>query len=124
MHFKENILLYTLIPLLILTVAATYYRFMVLHDYTVAYEGECDPHESSCFVECEDDECLNKYYFTKIQRNASALLAICGESIVGCDDSNVCAVGEKECSVTFCRLDLGEECETFIDNSNLNFDTQ
>lgn len=107
MHFKKYILLYTLIPILILTVATSYYRFMVLYDYIAAYEGECDPYTESCFVGCEDEdsvfgECNSEYYYTKIQRNAHDLIALCGESIVGCEMASVCTAGEEKCSVTFC----------------------
>ncbi len=112
MHFKKYILLYTLIPLLIITVAASYYRFIVLHDYVVAYEIECDPVLQSCFVGCEDDECSAKYHYAIMQRHASDLIELCGVNIVGCDEASICQAGESECAILFCDdQTLGHGCD-------------
>ena len=70
-HFKKHFLLYTLLPLVILMVSASYYRFVVTQDYTVGYEGLCDPYEEECFVYCEDDECIEPFYYSWIERNGA-----------------------------------------------------
>ncbi len=119
MHFKKFFLLYTLVPLLILSAAASYYRFMVIHDYTVEYEGVCEPEVSSCFVGCEDDECSAEYYYTIMTKDASKLTEQCGANITDCESANVCLPSELEsCSITYCDtlVDI-DACEA-IDVSN------
>ncbi len=123
MHFKKYILLYTILPLLILTVASACYRFVVVQDYTVAYEIDCDPQTSSCFVGCEDEdpafgECNSEYYFAEVQRYAPDLLKLCGEDITDCVEATFCQVGENECSVTFCEESSEVKCEGVDKNNN------
>ena len=105
MQFKRYILLYTLIPLLILTIAATYYRFMIINDYIVFYEGECDPYENSCFVGCEDEECNEEYFYTKIERHASGIARLCDDDIVDCEFANMCTHEELQCRIEYCSSD-------------------
>lgn len=118
MQFKKYILLYTLIPLLILTIASTYYRFAVIHDYVVSYEGECDPYKSSCFVGCEDEECTQKYFYTKIERHASDLVRLCGDNVVGCEFSDICSEGEFQCKIEYCGDGDCDEVEAEAENLN------
>jgi hypothetical protein len=112
MHFKKYFLLYSLIPLLILSTAASYYRFMVIHDYTVEYEGFCDPEVSSCFIGCEDEECTTEYYYTIIAKSASDLQKKCGLNIAECELAHTClAEGDESCTVTYCDKEVdGEIC--------------
>jgi len=109
--FKRYLLLYTLIPLLILLTASAYYRFMVLIDYTVSYEGECEPYTQSCFLYCEDQECAEPFYYSIIERNAAEVYALCGDDVTTCDDAYICEP-ETPCSVTYCDSKLNpDECE-------------
>ena len=85
MKFRENILVYTLVPLIILLIGASYMRFIVTHDYMVAYEGECDPSLNTCFVGCIDNECTSEYYYTKVQKYAPDLYKQCGSDITDCE---------------------------------------
>ena len=123
MHFRKYILVYTLLPLVVLTLAASYFRFMVALDYTVFYEGDCDPHKSDCFVGCEDDSCDMKYYYTQIERHAQDFYNLCGEDVAQCDYFNVCTIGEEECTISYCNSPY-EDCDTFdnidIPNSEVN----
>lgn len=121
MRFRNNFLLYTLIPLVTLFIGASYIRFMVLHDYTVAYEGMCDPITESCFIGCEDEECTVEYYYTQVEKYAPNLNAQCGNDITDCEDANVCLKEEgSQCSVTYCDPEAdGEACETFTEDSEL-----
>jgi hypothetical protein len=113
MHFKKHFLLYTVIPLLVLTSMASYYRFMVAHDYLISYEGECDPYAEDCFVDCEDDECTSEYYYTKVYRHAVTIAELCGEDITDCEAASSCMRGESDCSIVYCDVEVdGEACET------------
>lgn len=119
MHFRENILLYTLIPLIVLASTASYYRFMVIHDYIVSYEGTCDPALESCFVGCEDDECTDEYYYTRVERYAANLINFCGNDITDCEEANSCTSGENDCSITYCDpvTDL-DQCDDVDESLN------
>jgi hypothetical protein len=126
MHFRKYFLIYTIIPLLILTIGATYYRFVVLHDYRVSYEGSCDPYKSQCYVGCADDECTENYYYTHVERYSSDLYNLCGRDITSCEVSNYCTPEEVNCSVSYCDLETEEDCETLnIDDleqdKNINY---
>ena len=117
LNFRNNFLFYTLALLFILMVSASYFRFVVMKDYVVAYEGMCDPAENDCFVGCEDAECTEEYYYTKVQKYAPDIFAQCGDDITECEAANVCLPEEDtQCSVTYCDPELdGDECETLTE---------
>src|SRR3989344_6328267 len=103
MKFRDNVLLCALIPLVILCVGYAYFRFMVAHDYLVAYEGTCDPTAYSCFIGCNDDACTDTYYYAKVQKYAVDLYAQCGQDITNCAAANVCLPqNDQKCSITYC----------------------
>ena len=56
MTTSSKILLSIFLVLLVLSVSASYYRFMVLQDYIVSTEVDCDPSIESCFVWICDPE--------------------------------------------------------------------
>ena len=104
MFLKRNFMMVTLGPLLALALLASYYRFMVSLEYEVTYEGFCDPTESSCFVYCEDEDCAQPIYYTWVSRQASALVAVCGEmDVLSCDAASECTDGEAGCLITYCN---------------------
>lgn len=109
-HFKKYILFYTAVPLLVLTVATSYYKFFVLHDYLVTYKVDCNPYESSCFVGCDDYGCVETYYYASVERKAADFLLICGQSVLGCEAAAVCLEWEGQCQVSYCQDDSGGEC--------------
>ena len=118
MKFRDNILLFTLTPLIVLFIGASYMRFIVMHDYMVEYESECDPATSVCFIGCEDEECTTEYYYSKIQKYAPDIFAQCGADITDCENANVCLDDENKCSITLCDPTTdGEECELFDENN-------
>lgn len=124
MNLRKNFLIYTILPLLILAGASSYYRFMVTNDFLVSYEGICDPVTESCFVGCEDDTCENVYYYTLIERDAADLVNKCGDNISNCEESNSCIATERSCSITYCDqvLDTGlcdEVYKTFFKSDSL-----
>lgn len=111
-HLKKYILLYTLAPLLVLTVGASYVRFMVQYDYLVTYEGECDPYTQICFEYCEDEKCDEPIHYTWIERDAAILKQICGDhSILDCEAAMSCLPDENRCSISFCDSTIDEDCE-------------
>jgi hypothetical protein len=114
MNFKKNILLYTILPLLLLAISASYFRFMVTHDYLVMYEGECDPYVSVCFEYCEDEDCIDPFYYTEVVRSASQIHANCTNDITSCDFAYTdCGSDETECKISYCDMysETGR-CET------------
>ena len=88
---------------MVLTILASYVRFMVFKDYLVAYEGECDPNIHSCFVGCSDDECTETYFYSKMVKHATTLETQCGVDITDCENANIC-LGENDtdCIITYC----------------------
>jgi hypothetical protein len=109
-HFKKYLLVYIFLPLIMLMVATSYYRFMVTQDYTVGYEGICDPYTESCYVFCEDDACADPIYYSWIERNAGELYAECGDLVTECDAAYTCPAALTSCTITFCDP-ATEECE-------------
>ena len=117
MGFKDNILKCILTPLILLFIGASYVRFVVNHDYMVAYEGTCDEYTENCFIGCEDEECTTEYYYSKMQKYAPDIFAQCGRDITDCESANTCLDGERECSIVFCDPELdGDECELLTED--------
>ncbi len=119
-HFLRNILAYTVIPLLIFTMAASYYRFVVLDDYLVSYKMDCDPTVASCYLGCQDliiadiSDCptADVFYYTKVERYAADLIKLCGENITACPFANTCTNQERSCSISFCDPQkIGSICD-------------
>jgi hypothetical protein len=110
-HFKNYLLVYTITPLLVLTLSASYYRFLISEEYTLAYEGNCDPYTQTCFVGCNDEDCTDIYYYSYIARSAATLSSVCGDSIESCVNAHFCTPGEQNCTVTFCDPRAGDVCE-------------
>jgi hypothetical protein len=116
MNFKKYFLVYTLTPLLILSVGVSYYRFVVTKDYIASYEIDCKADTSSCFIGCEDDECEIEYYYTYIERSASELHSLCGDNVTDCLSADSCLDSKEFCRVTFCDSDSPDnDCETVND---------
>lgn len=116
-HLKKNLLAYTLIPLLILAISASYFRFMVLYNYEVVHEGFCDPYTESCHEYCEDDLCTDPFYYSWIHRQASSLRELCGgESVLDCVEAGECSAEEQNCYVSFCDPQVSEDCELLSEN--------
>ena len=110
--FKRNIFFYTTVLLLILTISASYYRFMISYDYLVTYEGDCDPYSSVCYQYCEDDECTEPFHHTWMTRGAATLKENCDEDITMCDFAYECTPTEEFCEIAYCDLELeADECE-------------
>ena len=116
--FRQHFFLCTLIAFLSFAVAVSYVRFMVLHDYVVAYEGDCDPYAESCFIGCEDDECTEQYYYSSIQKYAPNVQAQCGTDITDCDAAYTCLSEDgSDCEISYCDpvIDGEDACETLTE---------
>lgn len=104
MSKSSKILLVLAVSLLAISVSASYYRYVVLNDYTIKAEIDCDPLYESCFVYiCDpaEEECTgvpeeDTWYYKNFFRNAKNLPGcdpygsdtctafVCGENEVGC----------------------------------------
>lgn len=89
---------------------------MVLHDYLVQAEVDCDPSLESCFVwECdtEEDECTGNpdedtWYYKIAYRNAKNIPA-CNTEDETCEPFVCPEEGEAECSEVLCTSESLEE---------------
>ena len=107
-HLKRHYFFYVVSILLTISVCASYYRFLVIYDYQVRYEGECDPSSESCFVYCEDEVCTEPFYYTWITAPATLIQQQCGNDLMSCDIAFDC-IETGECGVEYCD-DTLEEC--------------
>lgn len=114
MHFKKYILVYTIVPLLVITATASFQRFMVDNDYYVSYEGDCDPAKNICYIGCEDDECTEQYFYSLIERNAQELYNACGRDITDCEAAYECPES------TYCKISYCDPTESEDECSNLS----
>lgn len=123
MDTKSKVLLWSLGVLLVLSISGAYYKFMVLNDYLVEMQIDCDPSAESCFVwvcdetvpdECTGDPEEDTWYYKYFYRNASNL-PLCDPAEESCD-AFVCFVGEASCGEVTCTDDslslygLEQEC--------------
>lgn len=116
METKSKILFGFLALLITLSVSASYYRYMVLHDYVIEAETDCDPSLESCFVwvcneeidgECAGNEEEDTWYYKIIYRNAKNI-PTCSEEDESCEEL-VCPDGEEGCEVVTCTDETREE---------------
>lgn len=99
-----------------LAISVSFYRFLVIRDYIVSYEGNCDPYTESCFVYCEDNECTEPFYYSTIERQANEIYERCGENVTLCDEAYECQSDVESCSITYCDPILDqEECESLTE---------
>jgi len=122
---KSKILFAVIAILIVGSVIATYWRYMVQRDYIVQAQIDCDPEMENCFIwECDPESTEEGYactgdpeediwYYKIIRRNA--------KNIPLCDPNNeecaalVCEPGELECSEELCTAENVPEGETCND---------
>jgi hypothetical protein len=126
MKFQDTFFHYSLIVLVLATVLIAYVRFMVIRNYMVAYEADCNSITESCFIGCEDDECLTTYYYSLIEKPAADVYAQCGAHIADCEAINHClATNDFNCSKSYCDPVVdGELCETITSDGVQISETQ
>lgn len=124
-NFRDNIISFILIPLIILIGCISFFRFMVFQDYVVSYEGSCDPSINSCFVGCEDDACTKEYFYFKMQKYAPDLYAQCGKDITNCEVANKCMPDDRKCSIVYCDPEINtDECKYLTESEKENNDKE
>jgi hypothetical protein len=122
MDTKSKILLVALLLLIVGSVGTAYYRYMVVRDYVVEMQTDCDPMSEACFIyvcdpeveECSGNPEEDTWYYKMFRRNA-ANIPICDPSEEGCE-AYVCAEEEQDCEVILCdettlaEFDAGDAC--------------
>jgi hypothetical protein len=115
----SKILTIVFVLLVLGSVGAVYYRYMVQKDFLVKYETPCEPSEEACFVyECdpEIEECTGNpeediAYYSLMYRKAYNVPE-CDVEIEGdCDAAYVCPKAEEGCEIVTCteEIALSEE---------------
>lgn len=108
MRFKDHPMLYILVPLGVIAISFSFYRFMVAGTYIVEYEGDCDPATQSCFFACEDEECSSVYYHSWMQKNNADLFTQCGPDITDCEAAFTCLSTDRHCTIEYCDSSTDE----------------
>lgn len=122
MDTKSKILSVVFSLLVIGSVGIAYYRYMVVHDYIVEVEVDCDPTFEACFIyvcdpegeECSGDPEEDTWYYKVFRRNV-ANIPVCDPSEESCE-AYICAEGERDCEEIFCdestlvEFDAGDAC--------------
>ena len=106
-HFSNHIFFYSIVLCLVITIIASFYRFIIKNDYLVYYESPCDPNTKSCFESC-DDNCT---YYMKVQKYAPDVFVQCGKDITDCKSASVCLPSDRKCSITYCNPKIDENCD-------------
>ncbi len=114
--WAEKILFIVFALLIAGSVAVSYYKFMVVRDYIIQAEAECDPYTEACFVyvcdpeageECTGDPVEDTSYYKLIHRNAKNI-PLCDPNDEDCE-ALTCPEGEEECTITLCDDATAEE---------------
>lgn len=106
MNFKKHPLVYILLPLCVLSLASSFYRFFVTEDYIVEYEAPCDPEMKKCFIG-NDKTTGEQYFYSQGHKQATVLRTECGINIADCELAGICAATDKDCSITYCTPETG-----------------
>lgn len=121
---QKNLLTLLVTPLLILLVAGSFYRFIILRDYYVTYEIQCDPTSESCYLRCEDEACTNPYYYAYIEKYAATVYGQCGNDITDCAAAYSCLPEDKDnCTITYCNP-MTEDCADFQSGDELELESK
>jgi hypothetical protein len=140
MDIKSKILLGILGVVIVLSVSTSYYRFLVLHDYVIETEIDCDPTYESCFTwECdsESEECTGNpeediWYYKLAYRNAKNIPA-CDLNDETCNQFACPEGGEADCVEILCSQEALNEhgidtsCtipEVFLETTKKNIDDE
>lgn len=109
MDKKSKLFLALFFLLIIAMVGVTYYKIIILRDYQIAAQAECDPTLEKCFIyECspeDDEECSDnpaeRLSYYKIIHKQAYNFPECraGEE---CEEPK-CEPGEEKCEEILCR---------------------
>ena len=130
MDKKSKIFFAVFFLLIAVSVAATYYRYIIKRDCIVHAEVDCDPETEACFIwECdpeseeEGEACTGDpdediWYYKIIKKNAQNI-PLCDPNEEECEELS-CEPGEEDCEEILCsegELEEGEVCsdpETYL----------
>jgi hypothetical protein len=119
MDKKTKIFFWVFSTLIAGVVVVTFCKYIILKDYYIEAEADCDPASQACFVttcdpaddsECPADEADRTSYTKKVKKKAY-LIPLCDPSDENCDALK-CIPGE-DCQETFCNEETvgeGQEC--------------
>jgi len=79
---------------------------MIIKNYIVLYQGDCDPAIERCFASCTDGTCQQQQYYMKVQKYVPDVYAECGSDMVGCAKANMCLPSDMKCSITYCSSSI------------------
>lgn len=113
MDKKSKIFFLVFSFLLIGSVLATYYRYIIVKDYVIEAQVSCDPMVEKCFIlvcdsesgeECTGNSEEDTSYYKLLHRNAKNI-PLCDPQESDCLVS-VCQAGEEDCRVVFCDASM------------------
>jgi hypothetical protein len=130
---RKSKILFVIIGLLIaISIAVTFWRYIVKRDYIIQAQTDCDPTTENCFVwqcdsestvegeACTGDPEKDIWYYKIIHRNA--------KNIPPCDPNDedcaalVCEENELECSEEFCTAENVTAPDICNDPAQYNID--
>lgn len=109
MKFGRYFLIYSIIPLLLLSIGASYTRTFIQSDFNVGYEAECNPERESCFLGCEDEECTSTYPYKYIVKHATDIKSACSDTVAECAEAQKCSETDSYCEIEYCTPE-NEDC--------------
>jgi hypothetical protein len=124
MDKKSKILVWIFVIALIISVGATYYRYIIKNDYIIYAHAPCDPKIESCFyVSCERMDCpaeADIEYYKKINKKAFNI-EICDSENPDCKPL-VCKENEADCEITNCseeNIEGDEACSVAVSSESV-----
>ncbi len=123
---KKSKFFFVVFGLIILgSIGASYYRYMVKRDYAIESQADCDPTVERCFVHVCDpdpnvdgDSCTGNLdedtWYTKNINRIAYNIPNCSQEDKNCTPS-VCGIGELGCSYTLCNegnVPEGDTCNS------------
>ncbi len=120
-NFRNHFFFYIVAVIIFMTGAFSYYRFMINQDYIIGYEGVCDPAKdmNKCFKGCDNDDCTEVHYYSKMVKYAPDLYRECGDNIINCESASSCLSDDRYCSVAYCNSEVnGDTCAETIGSDN------
>jgi len=122
---KNKIFYIVMFSLIILSVAVTFVKIVILKNYQIVSQVSCDPKIEKCFMSvCDpatDGTCPSASstaerttYYKNISKKAETIF-LCEQTTekIGCGEELSCTIGEKDCIYTYCNsshLTEGEQC--------------
>ncbi len=122
---KNRIFYIVMFSLIILSVAVTFLKIVILKNYQIVSQVSCDPKIEKCFMSiCDpttDEACSAASstteritYYKNISKKAETIF-LCEQTTekIGCNEELSCTTREKDCTYSYCNpstLAEGEQC--------------